>query len=306
MIRLGSSGLRTIVVVGLQLLWMAGSHADPGGSKFANEVSKQAGIYKSRGVDVPAGYVVDRSLLSYWYILPGDFQRVLASLGPKDRWLDIGAGEGKAILDYSTSKYDVLLKSAMPGKARAVALSIEDRRTSQWHRIAAGLEKSQIEYLSGRRLREYSPEELGRFQLVTDVMGAFSYTRDLSLFMESTLGVLTLNGSFFTVLQDVRSESGTNRPYYEGAPFLTEIVHPDGDALKVCSWLKHIGCVEVSCELKADQSPPIEVYRVRKVCADVTVPRLELVHFEAGTPPERRFRWESGPPASLRSARTRP
>jgi hypothetical protein len=29
---------------------------------------------------------------------------------------------------------------------------------------------------------------------------------------------------------------------------------------------------------------------VRKTCDAVTVPALELTHFEAGTPPERRFR----------------
>ena len=40
----------------------------------------------------------------------------------------------------------------------------------------------------GKRLREYSPEEIGQFQVITDVMGGFSYTQDLSLFMEKTLG----------------------------------------------------------------------------------------------------------------------
>jgi len=94
----------------------------------------------------------------------------------------------------------------------------------------------------------------------------------------------------YTVLQDVHAESGGNKPYYPDAPFLTEIVNPDGSELKVCSWLKSITCVEVSCESKPAFSPPAEVYRVRKVCEDVSVPRLEIVHFQAGTPPERRFR----------------
>ena len=32
------------------------------------------------------------------------------------------------------------------------------------------------------RLREYAPEELGRFRLATDAYGGFSYTSNLSLF----------------------------------------------------------------------------------------------------------------------------
>jgi hypothetical protein len=120
-------------------------------------------------------------------------------------------------------------------------------------------------------------------------MGGFSYAQDLSLFMRKTLSFLEPQGTFYTVLQDVRTESGTNKPYYENAPFLTEIVKTDGSATGVCSWLKSISCVEVRCEAKPGWSPPLEVYRVRKVCNDVVVPGLDPVHFEAGTPPERRF-----------------
>ena len=285
-------GMRAVVVLLLSTVWVAPSRAaDPDRAKLDAEALKQEGIYKSRGEDVPQGYVIDRSLLSYTFTLPSEFKRSLADLGPKDRWLDIGAGEGRAILDYETSKYDVLLQGSerRVGKAKAVAMSIEDRRTAQWYQTAANLEANQIQYLFGRRLREYSSEELGRFQVITDVLGGFSYTRTLSLFMEKTLDVLELNGSFYGVLQDVRSEEGANRPFYPDASFLTEIANADGSEVRMCAWLKRIACVEVTCELKADRSPPIETYRVRKVCNDVAVPALALTHYEAGTPPERRF-----------------
>ena len=285
-------GIRTVVVLLLSTLLVPPSRAaDAGSAERDAEVSKQEVIYRSRGGDVPEGYVIDRSLLSYAFTLPSEFRRSLADLGPKDRWLDIGAGEGRAILDYSTSKYDVMLQGPerRGGKAKAVAISIEDRRTAQWYQTAANLEADQIQYLFGRRLREYSSEELGRFQVITDVLGGFSYTRALSLFMEKTLGFLELNGSFYGVLQDVRSEKGVNRPFYPNASFLTEIADADGSDVRMCAWLKRVTCVEVTCELKADQSPPIETYRVRKVCNDVAVPALALTHYEAGTPPERRF-----------------
>ena len=108
--------------------------------------------------------------------------------------------------------------------------------------------------------------------------------------MEKVLGLLELNGSFYTLLQDVHSEAGTNKPYYAGAPFLTQIENADGSEVKACSWLKSITCVEVACELKMGWKPPIERYSIRKVCNDVTVPALVPTHFAAGTPPERGFR----------------
>ncbi len=260
---------------------------------FAEELTKQRNIYQSRGSATPSGYVSDRSLLSYTYALSESFNRSLAALGPNDRWLDIGAGEGQAILDYCTAKYDALHERYGPTpdrKARAVAISIEDRRTARWHDTAASAEPGQLQYLFGKTLREYSPQELGRFQVITDVMGGFSYSTELSTFMERALSLLVVNGNFHTVLADVHSESGRNMPHYEGAPYLTEISTPDGAEVKMCSWLKRISCVQVTCEYKPDWTPPIEVYHIRKTCDDVRVPALIPVHYTAGTPPERSYR----------------
>jgi hypothetical protein len=283
------------------------SHAADAPRTFSEEVSKQAEIYNSAGQKVPEGYVIGRSLLSYAFTLSPEFRHSLASLGAGDRWLDVGAGEGHAVLDYRTSRYDVLLQGSKGtgGKAKVVAMSIEDRRTPRWHQAAEGLGENEIQYLFGRRLRDYAAEELGHFRLVTDVLGAFSYTRYPSLFMEKALGVLELNGELYTVLQDVHAENGTNKPFYPGAPFLTEIVKSDGSEMKVCEWLKTIGCVEVSCALKADSSPPVEMYRIRKTCNGVTVPQLEPVHFQAGTPPERRFQLKDPVRQALEPADTK-
>ena len=285
--------IRIVVLLILQTLWLEKSHSgDTGSPQFNEELSKQEQIYQSRGDQVPEGYVIDRSLLSYTHTLSSEFDRSLANLGSKDRWLDIGAGQGQAILDYFTSRYDHMHfdgQERADRKAQAVAMSIEDRRTPLWHQTAASLGANQIQYMCNRRLREYSSEELGQFQVITDVIGGFSYTQDLSLFMGKSLGFLKLDGSFYTVLQDVHSKDGTNKPFYEGSPFLTEIANADGSEVRVCSWLKSITCVEVTCELKMKWKPPIETYRIHKVCNEVAVPALVPTHYEAGTPPERRF-----------------
>jgi SAM-dependent methyltransferase len=221
--------------------------------------------------------------------------------------MDIGAGEGKAILDYYGAGNESIEAQSLvnrAAKASCVAISIEDRRTEQWHRTAAAVDEHRLRYLFGRTFGEYSAAELGQFQVVTDVIGGFSYTPNLARFTQRALASLAPGGSFFTVLQDVHSEEGSNVPHYAGSPYLTEIIAPDGSKLKICAWLKRIGCVQVTCELRTGFIPPIEVYHIRKTCEDVTVPALATVHYTAGTPPERRFLLTDTPPAP--AAETKP
>jgi hypothetical protein len=307
-----SAGMRIAALFAVQLLcWGTSYSQSPANASFGNEISKQESIYQSKGEQVPEGYSIDRSLEDYTRGLSLEFDRVLANLGPNDRWLDIGAGQGQAILNYYAPNYDATHREGQERrgkKAKSVAVSIEDRRTSAWHQTVANLDVNQIQYLYGRRLSEYPSEDLGKFRLISDLLGGFSYTENLSRFMEKVLGLLEVNGSFYTILQDVHSENGTNHPFYPNARFLTEIASTDGSELKVCSWLKRISCVEVTCEFKTNWKPPVESYRIHKVCNDVTVPALVTVHFEAGTPPERRFQIENSrvPSAVLDQASVTP
>ena len=286
-------GIRMFVLLLLQTLWLGTScSADISGPKIDEEMLKQEGILKSVGENRPEGYVINRSLSDYIDALPPGFGRALAKLGPNDRWLDIGAGEGRAIMDYYTRSEDLgdgETRVRRVTKARAVAISIEDRRQPRWYQTAASLETNQIQYFFNKRMRDYSLDELGKFQVITDLLGGFSYTDQLSSFTDKVLKLLGLKGSFYTLLQDVKAEGGTNKPFYANSPYLTEITTADGSEVKVCSWLKSISCVEVSCELRTDWKPPVEIYHVHKVCSAVTVPPLERISYGAGTPPERRF-----------------
>jgi hypothetical protein len=254
---------------------------------FSEEMHKQEGIYASTGNDVPKGYTTDRTLELYKQALSPGFGRTLQNLGPEDRWLDIGAGKGQAILDYFAG--EIQGQEHPKSHARAIAMSIEDRRTPVWKQSAERLDANEIQYLHDRSLQDYTSKEIGRFQLITDVMGGFSYSLNLSEFMEKVLGFLQLYGNFYTVLQDVRSEQGTNKPYYANANFLTQIANPDGSDLGICGWLKSISCVEVTCSFKPDWRPPVETYHVEKICDDVRVPPLVPVAYKAGTPPERQY-----------------
>jgi hypothetical protein len=304
MARMLKAGLGLILLLQGFCITAAWSAAGPTPA-FGEEVQKQKEIYDSKGARTPDGYVIDRSLLSYAHLLPAEFFKSLSKLGPQDRWLDIGAGEGRAVIDYATARYDAMRPPELrdiEGRARCVAISIEDRRNARWYNATADLEPRKIEYLHGRTFGDYSADELGQFQVITDVIGAFSYTQSITRFMEKALNMLAVNGSIYTVLQDVGWENGANKPHYPNAPFLTEIKQADGSDMKVCQWLKTISCVEVTCEAKDGFTPPIEVYQVRKTCDKVTVPDASLVHFTAGTPPERRFVLRNSPGAGVRTA----
>jgi SAM-dependent methyltransferase len=282
-----------VLIIIIQALGLrAGWSQEPVQPRIKQEFLEQEKIYRSRGADGRRVYTTDRGLSRYAEILPSDFCDALGGLGSSDRWLDIGAGEGQAILDYYAPE-----NAAAPAekcrrsgpRARAVAISIEDRRKDNWKQEAARLGDDRIRYLSGKRLRQYSPEELGKFQIITDVYGGFSYTEDLSEFLDKVLRLLEVGGSFYTLATGVHLEDGKDKL---GTLYLTELEDAFGRGVKVCSWLKKISCVQVSCESKSDRERPTELIKIRKVCSDTSVPRMKLVEFEAGYPPGRCFQLE--------------
>jgi len=252
--------------------------------------TKQERIYRSRGADVPTGYVTGRALSDYAGLLPTGFCDTLGKLGSSDRWLDIGAGQGQAILDYyapdnNAAPAQTCGRSA--AKARAVAMSIEDRRTDKWRQQAAILGDDRIRYLTGKPLRQYSSEELGKFQIITDVYGGFTYTEDLSQFVEKVLSLLAAGGVFYTLVPGVHLEDGKDKLL--GTWYLTELENAIGRPENVCSWLKKTACVQVTCESKSDWERPTELINIRKVCSGVSVPAMKLLEYNAGVPPGRRF-----------------
>ena len=284
--------LTVAIVIIMQLVAEAGWTQELPPPRIDEEIIKQEKIYRSRGSDVPRGYVTDRGLTDYAELLPTGFCEALGGLGSSDRWLDIGAGSGQAILDYyaSTDPQPADKKCAGGGgKARAVAMSIEDRRTDQWRDLAASLGNDRLKYVSGKRLREYSPEELGKFQMITDVFGGFSYTEHLYQFVDKVLSLLEVGGHFYTLVPGVHLEDGKEKL---GILYLTELEDAAGRPEKVCSWLKKTACAQVTCESKAGWKRPTELIKIRKVCSETSVPRMKLLEFEAGYPPARRFQLE--------------
>ena len=142
--------LTVVIVIGL-LGVKAGWPQESAPPRIDEEITKQEEIYRSRGADVPRGYITNRGLSDYAGFLSAGFCDALSRLDTSGRWLDIGAGAGQAILDYYAPPDAAAPaeKCARPGGlASAVAISIEDRRTDAWHQLAASLGE-RIRYVSG-------------------------------------------------------------------------------------------------------------------------------------------------------------
>jgi SAM-dependent methyltransferase len=274
-----------IQALGLKVGWSQ----EPVQPRINEEFIEQEKIYRSRGAEGRRVYTTDRGISRYADLLPSTFCDALGRLGSSDRWLDIGAGQAQAILDYYLPENAAASAEKCRGsgpRARAVAISIEDRRTDNWKQQVARLSDDRIRYLHGKRLRQYSPEELGKFQIITDVYGGFTYTEDLSQFVDKVLRLLEVGGSFYTLATGVHLEDGTDKL---GTLYLTELEDPFGREVKMCSWLKKISCLQVTCESKSELKRPTQLIKIQKVCSDTSVPRMKLVEFEAGYPPERCF-----------------
>ena len=292
--KIAATCLAVLTVIVLPLLGprVGSTQEEPVQPRIDEQFDKQEKIYRRPGTNLPGSYVTNRGLSGYAEILPSSFCAALGSLGSLDRWLDIGAGQGQAILDYYGSEQNPgqAAKCAGSGsRASAVAISIEDRRTDKWKEQAASFGDNRVRYLAGKRLRQYSPEELGKFQIITDVYGGFSYTEKLSEFLETVLSLLETGGAFYTVLPAVRLEDGTDKL---GTWYKTELVDAASRPVKVCSWLRQTTCTKVICESKRNWDEPTQLIGIRKVCSGVSVPTLKIVEYMAGAPPGRRFQLE--------------
>src|SRR5690606_16387789 len=107
----------------------SGWSQEPAHSALGEEIAKQDKIYHSRSTDGGAPYTTNRGLSRYAELLPSGFCDDLGKLGSSDRWLDIGAGEGHAVLDYHAPEQTAPPAEKCAGsgpRARAVAISIED------------------------------------------------------------------------------------------------------------------------------------------------------------------------------------
>ena len=98
----------------------AGWSQEPAQPRLDEEFTKQEKIYRSRGADVPSGYVINRGLPNYAEVLPAGFCDALGRLAARtDGWISARA-PGRPYWTTMHRKAMRLLKSAAdPAPRRA-------------------------------------------------------------------------------------------------------------------------------------------------------------------------------------------
>jgi hypothetical protein len=102
------------------------------------------------------------------------------------------------------------------------------------------------------------------------------------------------------MIASVHLEDGKDRPT---TWYLTDLIDPAGRDVKVCTWLKSVSCVQVTCESRSEWEAPTDLIHVKKVCNDVSVPPLRRLRYEAGNPPERHFQLTSPLPSTTQATK---
>ncbi|MCM2277785.1 MAG: hypothetical protein NDJ89_06885 [Oligoflexia bacterium] len=212
---------------------------------------------------------VGRNLESYLGLFSPEFEQEIRRLGPQHHWVDLGAGEGLAVEDYLT--HFIKYSAAGPdeqGKARATAISyIVTRQDFTRH------EKARL--LKGRFFEDIPNEEIGKFDLATDLFGIAAYTPKLDVYLDKVLRLLNEDGSLFIAV---------GNPGLGGASLLKNEFHTsDGKTLNFVEWFKTIAGIEV---IEHKNSMQIRI----KDRLLIKVPRLILQSTDRARPPLRVFR----------------
>ncbi|MBI3557191.1 MAG: hypothetical protein HY074_13085 [Deltaproteobacteria bacterium] len=208
-----------------------------------------------------------RGLEDYRGLLGDWFLKHLYGLGRFARWIDMGAGHGRAQREYLADKSN-LAKNVVLGKAKTLAVAYEQ----PVFRDKAALYDSTLptpkrhQKLIGRFVEDIPDAELGKADLITDVYGALSYTDRLDEVLNKYLRILNDGGAIYFYTESLR----------------TKIWRKDGTVLYLYEWLQTLQGLRVETDLRG--------YRITKTSPDAQVPQLKLIGGYASKPPARIFK----------------
>lgn len=134
-------------------------------------------------------FTVHRDLAAYESDFGFLFRQRVGNLRRGQHWLDVGAGDGNAQLDY--------LRERSSDAARVTAIAYRRGWESRLYNSKLG--RGENRFISGRMVEAISNQEIGQADLITDVFGALSYTNDPVLVLRKYLELLKPDGHLMFV-----------------------------------------------------------------------------------------------------------
>jgi hypothetical protein len=197
--------------------------------------------------------VTNRDLFDYRNDLHPDFSKTLDRLGSENHWIDMGAGKVKAQIEFMKS----LPKSS--GRPYVTAVSYKINRWFGVPKFSGKLETHEGAF-------ETQPtHEWKKADLITDVMGVFSYTMDLTTTLQKTFDLLKVNGEF----------------YISTSSYGTQFKLPGGKIMMLEEYLATIPGLKVEGKWGR-----IKIVKERE---GIVVPPMRLVRIKDEAPPLRLF-----------------
>lgn len=220
------------------------------------------------------------------------FYDVACSLGTQQRWLDVGAGAGVAITDYFLRPIQdhrgkkTLYQCSGYQYAEVVGITVEDQKNEHMKQIISSI-GSKIKFFTGKYFEDFLPEELGTFDLISDVYGAVAYSPKLDVVLRKAGNLLRANGYFMTLLEpkeDRRTNNPDKKEIYEDKGSL-QIFSRQNQYITLNDWFGNFRCLKLIEPINEDR--PVII--LKKVCDDVYVPDLILEKIFDGSPPVRQY-----------------
>lgn len=232
--------------------------------KKQSELIQVAELQKTQGLLARNGFTTARDLNEYASHLK--IAPLLPELNSSKRWLDAGAGRARAQLDLLNLK-----KSKSESAPEMIALSYK----KPWFVTA---KKESFKYLEGRFIEDYHPSELGTFDLITDLFGPYSYSKNPVVVLNQYLNLLNIHGSL--------------RIY---STALTTGIWVDGQLMSLENW--------ISQKLNTSKAKSIfeteiahGLISVRRISQEsFQLPAINLILFSSDTPPHRKYQIDSTP-----------
>ena len=206
-------------------------------------------------------FQVDRKLSDYFdFFAPTGFRDDVADLTASQLWIDMGTGEGHALEDFiRTPRY------------RGNALGITAGPQIDAIRLdgLANASKGRLKWSRGKLLENIPQTELPKAQLITDVFGPLSYTKQVDVTLQRYLDLLDTNGTlYFRYSPDrnlVRDANGIYAPTF-------------------LQWLQSIEGIKVSVNDLSQKN-----IKITKIAKNVKIPELSLESMADGAPPVRKY-----------------
>lgn len=176
-------------------------------------------------------------------------------LSDNDVWLDVGAGDLYAQVDYLSGNYS-------SGKNTvAVAIAVEDSESEGFKNNKNYLRKNfpkRFRYLSGRRIEDIPVHELPKANIVSDLFGAMTFTDKVDQTLQRELDQLKVGGVMIARLQKAYIRDRENKRF--GIQRYVESIK--GAETLLYGWYTLV---------------------MRKIQDEILVPQLQLIDFISGT-----------------------